>query len=112
MRRLAARLQPSVRFLVGVRAQLEQLLGAAAGVAGQVGARRVRADPGRDFFRRDLQRDDDPLIDRDQAQLAPLVEEVTPDGFLGGAAFTLAYLVIVAGSIGILMRRFKKEGGA
>jgi ABC-2 type transport system permease protein len=43
--------------------------------------------------------------------VAPLVDQVRPDGFVGGTAFTVALVVIVAGSLGILMRRFKKEGG-
>lgn len=43
--------------------------------------------------------------------VAPLNQGGKPDGFTGGLVFTLVFVAIVAASLAILMRRFKKEGG-
>ena len=41
----------------------------------------------------------------------PLHETSQPDGALGTVVFTAAFLVIVVGMVGILLRRFRKVGG-
>jgi ABC-2 type transport system permease protein len=43
--------------------------------------------------------------------VAPLNHGTRPEGFTGGAVFTSVLVLIVAGSLAILMRRFKKVGG-
>ena len=41
----------------------------------------------------------------------PLTETSQPNGAIGMAFFTIALVVIVAGMVGILLRRFRKVGG-